>query len=94
MGGVGTKPSNWGIKKMNKMTTKELNEKFDNDIDVLEHFDISSAKRQGLDIKRVKVDFPNWMVNSIDKEAGRIGVTRQSLIKLWLADKLNHLTTV
>lgn len=76
------------------MRAKELDEKFDNGINVLEHFDLSSTKRQGLDLKRVNVDFPNWMVDSIDKEASRIGVTRQSLIKLWLADRLNQLTTV
>ncbi len=76
------------------MKAKELDEKFDNNLDILEHFEKKTAARPGLDIKRVNVDFPNWMVDSLDKEAVRIGVTRQSLIKLWLADKLNQLSTL
>jgi hypothetical protein len=70
------------------MKAHELDEKFDGGEDVLEHFDLSSAKRPNLTSKRVNVDFPTWMVESLDKEASRIGATRQSLIKLWLADKL------
>jgi hypothetical protein len=46
------------------------------------------SRRIGTDAKRVNVDFPAWMVDSLDREARRLGVTRQSLIKLWLADKL------
>ena len=56
--------------------------------DVLHLFDMKSARRPGLEARRVNVDFPNWMVEKLDKEARKIGVTRQSLIKLWLADKL------
>jgi hypothetical protein len=70
------------------MKASELDEKFDKGEDVLEHFDLASAKRPNLTSKRVNVDFPYWMVESLDKEASRIGVSRQSLIKLWLADKL------
>ena len=50
----------------------------------------SKARRIGTDAKRVNVDFPAWMVDSLDREARRLGVTRQSLIKLWLADKLGQ----
>jgi hypothetical protein len=49
---------------------------------------LDKARRAGTDAKRVNVDFPAWMVGSLDREARRLGVTRQSLIKLWLAEKL------
>jgi hypothetical protein len=52
--------------------------------------DLSRARRPGLEAKRVKVDFPAWMVESLDREARKLGVTRQSLIKMWLADKLGQ----
>jgi hypothetical protein len=52
----------------------------------------TKARRIGTDPKRVNVDFPSWMVDSLDQEARRLGVTRQSLIKLWLADKLSEKT--
>ena len=48
----------------------------------------AKTRRIGLEARRVNVDFPSWMVDSLDREARRIGVTRQSLIKLWLADRL------
>lgn len=73
------------------MKAEDLDKKFDNGEDVLEHFDLKTSSRVGLEYKRVNVDFPAWMVQSIDKEAIRLGVTRQSLIKLWLADKIDHL---
>lgn len=72
------------------MKTSELDTKFDDGDDILEHFDLKTAKRSGREIKRVNVDFPVWMITSLDKEAIRLGVTRQSLIKLWLADKLDN----
>lgn len=70
------------------MKAEELDKKFDEGEDVLEHFDLSTVKRTNREIKRVNVDFPSWMVKSLDKEATRIGVSRQSLIKLWLSERL------
>jgi hypothetical protein len=70
------------------MKAEELDKKFDAGEDVLEHFDLSTVKRTNREIKRVNVDFPSWMVKSLDKEATRIGVSRQSLIKLWLSERL------
>lgn len=52
--------------------------------------DLNEATRPGLKAKRVNVDFPDWMVQSLDREAHRLGVTRQSLIKLWIADRLDR----
>jgi hypothetical protein len=70
------------------MKAKTLDRKFDAGENVVDQLDLSKARRVGTDPKRVNVDFPAWMVDSLDREARRLGVTRQSLIKLWLADRL------
>jgi hypothetical protein len=70
------------------MKAEELDQKFDEGEDVLEHFDLSSLKRPGLEIKRVNVDFPQWMVDSLDQEATRLGIHRQAVIKFWIAERL------
>jgi len=70
------------------MKAKNFDRKFDSGRKILDQVDLSKARRVGTDAKRVNVDFPAWMVDSLDREARRLGVTRQSLIKLWLADKL------
>ncbi len=71
------------------MKACDLDKKFDNNEDVLSSFDLEKAKHPNYEQKRVNVDFPSWMVQSLDKESKRLGVTRQSLIKMWLADKLD-----
>ena len=70
------------------MKAKIFDQKFDAGEEVVDHLDLGKARRVGTDPKRVNVDFPAWMVESLDREARRLGVTRQSLIKLWLADRL------
>jgi hypothetical protein len=70
------------------MKAKTFDRKFDAGEDVVGELDLGKARRVGTDPKRVNVDFPAWMVDSLDREARRLGVTRQSLIKLWLADRL------
>ncbi len=67
-----------------------FDKKFDNGEDVSDYLDIKNAKRPGLEQKRVNVDFPIWMIKSLDKEAKRIGVTRQSIIKMWIAERLER----
>jgi hypothetical protein len=67
---------------------KTFDRRFDAGEDIVDHLELSQARRVGTDPKRVNVDFPAWMVDSLDREARRLGVTRQSLIKLWLADRL------
>lgn len=79
------------MKKTSTISASEFDRKFDAGEDVSEYLDWSKASRPNLEPKRVNVDFPAWMVHSIDTEARRLGVTRQSLIKLWMADKLEHL---
>jgi hypothetical protein len=61
---------------------------------VLKHLDMATARRPGHEQKRVNVDFPVWMIRSLDSEAKRLGVTRQSIIKLWLADKLKEVAAL
>ena len=70
------------------VTAEELDRRFDDGEDVREHFDWENPRRPGLETKRVNVDFPQWMVTRLDQQARRRGVTRQALIKLWLADRL------
>jgi hypothetical protein len=71
------------------MKAKVFDRKFDNGEDIADQLDLAKAKRVGTQPKRVNVDFPEWMVHSLDREARRLGVTRQSLIKLWLAERLS-----
>ena len=70
------------------MKAEDLDRKFDDGEDVLEHFDLSTLKRPGLEAKRVNVDFPQWMVDALDKEAHRLGIHRQAVIKFWIAERL------
>lgn len=72
------------------MKTSEFDEQFDSGKEVTQCLDLSKARRAGLEVKRINVDFPGWMVESLDKEAHRLGISRQSLIKFWVADKLEH----
>lgn len=74
------------------MKAKDFDKKFDdNEIDIIDDLDLSTAKRANQAQKRVNVDFPAWMIESLDKEASRVGVTRQSIIKVWLAERLEAL---
>jgi hypothetical protein len=70
------------------MKAKTFDSKFASGAKIVNQLDLRKARRIGTDAKRVNVDFPAWMVDSLYREARRLGVTRQSLIKLWLADKL------
>ena len=70
------------------MKTEEFDKKFDKGEDVSAHLDFSKATRPGREQKRVNVDFPVWMVQSLDREAQRLGVPRQSVIKIWIAERL------
>lgn len=70
------------------MTTKSFDEAFDAGDSVIDLLDLSTAQRINRAPKRVNVDFPEWMVRSLDAQAQKRGVTRQALIKMWLADRL------
>ena len=70
------------------MKAKNFDQRFDDDLDITASLDMSNAKRVLQAQKRVNVDFPTWMVDSLDREARKLGVTRQSVIKVWLAERL------
>lgn len=70
------------------MKAKKFEQQFDEGGDMTATLDLSNAKRVLQQQKRVNVDFPTWMIDSLDREAGKLGVTRQSVIKVWLAERL------
>ena len=70
------------------MKARAFDEKFDKGESVLRQLDLSKAVRSGSQQRRVNVDFPVWMIESLDKEARRLGVTRQSIIKVWISERL------
>lgn len=75
------------------MKAKSLEKKFDEGKGIISDLDLSKACRPLQKQKRVNVDFPIWMIESLDKEASRLGVTRQSIIKIWLAERLEQSTS-
>jgi hypothetical protein len=70
------------------ITAEELDALHDAGGDLTPHLDLASARRPGLETQRVNVDFPRWMIESLDAEAGRLGITRQSIIKFWIGERL------
>ena len=75
------------------MKAKDFDRKFDSGEDVMADLDMSKARRPGQEQRRVNVDFPSWIVESLDREARRLGVTRQSIIKIWLAERLEQVAS-
>jgi hypothetical protein len=75
------------------MKASEFDSKFDAGEDVTGVLDLSKAQRPNREPRRVNVDFPPWMVESLDAEAQRLGVTRQSIIKVWIAERLEHIAS-
>ena len=76
--------------KKKYITASEFDEKFDAAEDLSAYFDIDKASRPGLKYRRVSVDFPDWMVQKLDKISKRLGVTRQSVIKVFISEKLKE----
>ena len=72
------------------MKARDFDRKFDAGADVSGDVDWRKARRPNLEPKRVNVDFPAWVVEALDREARRLGVTRQSLVKLWIAERLER----
>ena len=72
------------------MKAKKFDSDFNSGKDVTSMLDLSKARRPLQEQKRVNVDFPTWMIESLDREASRLGVTRQSIIKVWLAERLEQ----
>jgi hypothetical protein len=72
------------------MKAEEFDKRFDEGEDVTSGLDLTKARRPGYQQRRVNVDFPAWMVDSLDSEARRLGVTRQAVIKMWIAERLEQ----
>ena len=72
------------------MKAKRFDQKFDAGKSVVDDLDLNTVRRPNQEQRRVNVDFPIWMIESLDREASRLGVTRQSIIKVWLAERLEQ----
>jgi hypothetical protein len=72
------------------MKAREFDKRFDRGEDVTSALELSQARRKNQDPRRINVDFPAWMVESLDREAKRLGITRQSIIKVWIAEMLDR----
>lgn len=72
------------------MKASEFERKFDEGGEITTDLDLSNVRRPGQEQRRVNVDFPSWMVQSLDREARRLGVSRQSIIKVWIAERLER----
>ena len=75
-----------------KVKARDFEKKFDEGEDISQHLDVKKARRPELEQKRVNDDFPVWMIRLLDKEAKRLGVPRQSIIKVWVAERLEKAT--
>jgi hypothetical protein len=71
-----------------QMKAEKFDRLFDEGDDIIEHLELSKARRVNIEPKRVNVDFPTWVVDALDRQTQTLGVTRQSLIKLWIAERL------
>ena len=76
---------------MKKIKSKSFDKAFDRGEDITPYLDKSKASRPNQKIRRVNVDFPEWVIEGLDNEAGRLGVTRQSLVKMWIAERLDRI---
>lgn len=75
-------------KKSATISAEEFDRQFDEDEDIGDFLDWENAERPGLEQRRVNLDLPTWMIQTLDLEARRVGVTRQSVMKLWLAERI------
>jgi len=72
------------------MKASDFDKRFDSGEDITSELDLTKARRLNQEPKRINVDFPTWMIESLDREAKRLGVTRQSIIKVWIAEMLEQ----
>jgi hypothetical protein len=76
------------MKRSAKISSTAFDREFDTAKDVTGALDMGQARRPLREARRVNVDFPVWMIESLDREADRLGVTRQAIIKVWIAERL------
>ena len=72
------------------MRAKEFDKKFESGEDLTDDLDFSKSRRVNQEAKRVNIDFPLWVVEQLDKQSKRLGITRQALVKVWIAEKLKE----
>ncbi|MBC8317152.1 MAG: CopG family transcriptional regulator [Desulfobulbaceae bacterium] len=72
------------------MKAKEFDKKFESGEDMTNDLDFPKARRINQEPKRVNIDFPTWVVEKLDKQSKRLGITRQALVKVWIAEKLKE----
>jgi hypothetical protein len=72
------------------MKARDFDKKFDRGDDVISELDVKHARRKNQEPRRINVDFPEWMIESLDREAKRLGITRQSIIKVWITEMLER----
>ncbi len=72
------------------MKAQDFDNRFDSGEDLTEYLDFSKARRVNQASRRVNIDFPSWVVDGLDKQAKRLGITRQALVKVWIAEKLKE----
>ncbi len=80
---------------MKKITTEEFDTKFDNQEDISSYLDETKSTKladfdKTIKTKKINVDFPENILIQLDQEAKKIGVTRQSIIKVWIAERLKE----
>jgi len=78
------------MKKKPTITAEEFDRRFDESEDITPFIDKSSLRRPGLEARRVNVDFPEWIIEKLDEQSMLIGVSRQSLIKLWISERVQQ----
>ncbi len=76
------------------MNAEDLDRKFDEGEDVLEYFDLSTLRRPGLEPQAIEITFPQWMLAALDKEAQRLGIQREAIIKFWVAERLDATSAI
>ena len=78
------------MKKTSTITAEEFDQRFDRGDDISAFIDKTTIMRPGVEARRVNVDFPEWIIQSLDVESRMIGVSRQSLIKMWVSERLQQ----
>lgn len=78
------------MKKTSTITAEEFDQRFDRGDDISAFIDKTTITRPGIEARRVNVDFPEWIIQRLDVESKMIGVSRQSLIKLWVSERLQQ----
>ena len=76
------------------MKAREFDEKFEAGEDMTDDLDFSKGRRVNQELKRVNIDFPVWVVDKLDKQSKRLGITRQALVKVWIAEKVEEVSTM